>query len=352
MNKSFSKDNLLAAKLQSEIPVSELRNIELNPSRQTFNWYDSNEQGRTSKDGYYFFDVLKPPSLRHQVSPIKQQINKHVDNPGLHDLQAENEQLKEELGMMREKNKELRGNAVENETSYHDAEIELQEFESRAKTAQAENHTLKAEVRKLQERNHQCEGLVHNLENIETDARMTKDESVKLKAKISELEERNHQCEELVCNLTRKMDKALRSNRLLIERGTEMDETLTETQKRWMETKKEYEKLSRWVDTHKISLEDYEEAMKISNSLSKEFPIETNMLTRRIKDLSNYKKGRPIFNKDLQLKVVELSKELHETRLQLDTATQKYTFDREKSKTQIEFLSGKEQASEEMVILT
>lgn len=282
MNASSSTVNLFPEKLQSGLSVSDLRALEIsNPSRQPPNRYDSSVVNKNSKEGYYFFDVLKPPSLQNQQESLAARNSVKppaINNPDKHDSQTQNQnaQLREEIQLLHE---DYRVEVAKYEEEIRDLK---RQFSLHAQNTDTKSADIEKKVL-----------------TIESRAKVAEAENLQLKSKLTEIKARNEQYEDTVRNMTRKMEKALRSNRLLLERGTELDEALTETQKRWLETKKEYENLSRWVVAHKESLSDYEAAMDVSNAfsnfpagISKEFPQGSNVLSHHVKALIDSKKGK------------------------------------------------------------
>ncbi|KAJ3351155.1 hypothetical protein HDU91_006159, partial [Kappamyces sp. JEL0680] len=120
---------------------------------------------------------------------------------------------------------------------------------------------------------------------------------------------------------------------MLLERTTELGDSLSETNQNWLGAKRDFEHLDRWVKLHKLSLDDYEGALRESDltypeEITKEFPQGTKILTRHVQDLVQAKKHLTEQNRNL-------SKEMAQLRFQFDGATQKYMLDVEEKKTNL-----------------
>jgi chromosome segregation ATPase len=104
---------------------------------------------------------------------------------------------------------------------------------------------------------------------------------------VEYLTKSNDACESRLIDTTRKLEKTVKTNKMLLDRASNLDETLNETHKRWLSSKRDMEGLERWVRSHKTSLEDYDGAVKEADIFSmypeevaKDFLGDTPLLTR------------------------------------------------------------------------
>jgi chromosome segregation ATPase len=288
------------------------------------------------KDGQslYYFDNRKPPSLLKDIKKGVHNLdkkaygndpesrNRHQDEL-LHEMQNQNKLLKDEIQYLHDKGKEY-AKQVESERAAL--------LEQKHLTEQLTDSKLSKEIAVLQSQ-------VHILEADSKQQRQT----------ILQLTEKCQVVEERLIQTTRRLEKSVKTNRILVDRAAELDESLNETQQKWLNVKKEYEAMERWVRSHKSALDDYEGAIRESNlyntfpeDLANGFPLEADLLTRQVKGLVREKK-------EVASKCKALEQELLELKSQFNSATQKYLIDSEQKRAQIASTEGRLENAQELI---
>jgi hypothetical protein len=289
------------------------------------------------KDGQslYYFDNRKPPSL---LNDLKKGSTSRMEKRAfgndsesrsrqqdelLQEMQAQNKLLKDEIQYLHEKGKEYAKQVESERTAL---------LEQKHLTEQLTDSKLSKEIAVLQSQ-------VYILEAESKQQRQT----------ILQLTEKCQVVEERLIQTTRRLEKSVKTNRILVDRAAELDESLNETQQKWMNVKKEYEAMERWVRANKSALDDYEGAIRESNlynsfpeDLANGFPIEADLLTRQVKGLVREKK-------ETASKCKALEQELLELKSQFNAATQKYLIDSEQKRAQISSTEGRLENAQELI---
>lgn len=281
-------------------------NIEVNhPEIQN---YDSRTKPGSSRSLYYF-DNRKPPSLLNtavKASPSKdistsvqttqkqsvsdltsqQELIKHQEKL-LRELQAQNQDLKNDIAFLHENSRQVLARFEQERQSL----IEQKDLTGKL-------HGIKVLLdSKLSER----------ITMLQSQNAITEAENKQQKLSIATLTKKLQLSEERLFDTTKRMEKSVRTNRVLIDRASDLDQTLSQTHQKWLACKKEYEHLERWVKSHKDSLDDYEGAIHASNlyasfpeDISKGFPRGTDLLTRQVKTLLRERNGKLKLNENFQ----------------------------------------------------
>lgn len=96
---------------------------------------------------------------------------------------------------------------------------------------------------------------------------ITLNEIKQLKATIASLHETKQVSDERVVSLTRKLERSVKTNRVLVDRASELDEQLSEAHQSLLKAKREYEAIESHLKSQQGSVDDYERSNIINKAL-------------------------------------------------------------------------------------
>jgi hypothetical protein len=126
---------------------------------------------------------------------------------------------------------------------------------------------------------------------LQNQCKSLKRENDEQERKLQEAGERNSVLESLLHTTTRKMEKSLKTNRMLLEKTVYLDKELEESNRVWIATRRDFDTMEMWVKTHRTELEDYELSLREINMAYPDLLKDGQNLARRVKDLIQSKAG-------------------------------------------------------------